>query len=75
MGQLNDLGEAEGWRCWLCDEPIDREMSPRDGNMAATRLNMKSARFIEVVSLVLDDLAGLSKYLQQAQTASTNHGQ
>ena len=36
---------------------------------------MKSARFIEVVSLVLDDLAGLSKYLQQAQTESTNHGQ
>ncbi|TWU48869.1 hypothetical protein Poly51_47730 [Rubripirellula tenax] len=30
MGQLQDVGEADGWRCWLCDEPVDRTMPPND---------------------------------------------
>lgn len=24
------MGEADGWRCWLCDEPVDPDMSVND---------------------------------------------
>lgn len=27
---LDDIGEADGWRCWLCDEPVDPDMSVND---------------------------------------------
>lgn len=32
MGQqlvrdLNQIGEADGWRCWLCDKPVDPDAS------------------------------------------------
>ena len=30
MTRLDDIGEADGWRCWLCDEPVDPEMSVND---------------------------------------------
>ena len=30
VGRLDDIGEADGWRCWLCDEPVDPEMSVND---------------------------------------------
>ncbi len=23
MSDLNEVGERDGWRCWLCDEPVD----------------------------------------------------
>ena len=23
MSTLDDVGERDGWRCWLCDEPVD----------------------------------------------------
>lgn len=46
MGQLNDVGEADGWRCWLCDEPVDREMSPNDPRGASldTRISKGKAK-------------------------------
>lgn len=28
--KLDEVGAADGWRCWLCDEPIDREMAVND---------------------------------------------
>jgi hypothetical protein len=31
VGRLEDLGERDGWRCWLCDEPVDPAMSVNDG--------------------------------------------
>ena len=31
MGRLDVIGEHDGWRCWLCDEPVDPEMSVNDG--------------------------------------------
>ncbi len=31
MSRLGDVGERDGWRCWLCDEPVDPEMSVNDG--------------------------------------------
>ncbi|MDQ2677300.1 MAG: hypothetical protein M3Y51_01050 [Actinomycetota bacterium] len=30
MGRLDDLGDADGWRCWLCDQPVDPDMSVND---------------------------------------------
>ncbi len=30
MGRLEDVGERDGWRCWLCDEPVDRTMPSND---------------------------------------------
>lgn len=31
MSRLEDVGAADGWRCWLCDEPVDPHMSVNDG--------------------------------------------
>jgi hypothetical protein len=30
VSRLEDVGEAAGWRCWLCDEPVDPTMSVND---------------------------------------------
>ena len=27
MSSLSDVGDRDGWRCWLCDEPVDPEAS------------------------------------------------
>lgn len=27
MSRLEDIGERDGWRCWLCDEAVDPRMS------------------------------------------------
>ncbi|WP_111765988.1 hypothetical protein [Nakamurella deserti] len=31
MSTLDEVGDRDGWRCWLCDEPVDRDMSVNDG--------------------------------------------
>ena len=31
MAKLDEVGERDGWRCWLCDEPVDPTMSVNDG--------------------------------------------
>lgn len=28
--RLDEIGAADGWRCWLCDEPVDADMSVND---------------------------------------------
>ena len=30
MARLDEVGERDGWRCWLCDEPVDQDMSVND---------------------------------------------
>lgn len=30
MGKLDEVGERDAWRCWLCDEPVDAAMSVND---------------------------------------------
>lgn len=30
MSTLQEVGERESWRCWLCDEPVDPDMSVND---------------------------------------------
>ncbi len=27
MSNLSDVGDRDGWRCWLCDEPVDPDAS------------------------------------------------
>ena len=31
MSRLDAVGTTDGWRCWLCDEPVDRSKSVNDG--------------------------------------------
>jgi hypothetical protein len=28
--RLDEVGDQDGWRCWLCDEPVDPDMSVND---------------------------------------------
>jgi hypothetical protein len=30
MSSLDEVGDQDGWRCWLCDEPVDPSMSVND---------------------------------------------
>ena len=30
MSRVDDVGDRDGWRCWLCDEPVDPTMSVND---------------------------------------------
>ncbi|MFD6895635.1 hypothetical protein ACFWB0_13955 [Rhodococcus sp. NPDC060086] len=30
MSTLQEVGDRESWRCWLCDEPVDPDMSVND---------------------------------------------
>ena len=27
LSDLNEIGERDGWRCWLCDKPVDPDAS------------------------------------------------
>ncbi len=43
---IEDIGEQDGWRCWLCDEPVDPDMSPHDPRSASidARITKKKAK-------------------------------
>jgi hypothetical protein len=30
MSLLDDVAKRDGWRCWVCDEPVDAGMSVND---------------------------------------------
>jgi hypothetical protein len=30
VSQLEEVGERDGWRCWVCDEPVDGSASVND---------------------------------------------
>jgi hypothetical protein len=30
LSRLEEVGERDGWRCWICDEPVDPDMSVND---------------------------------------------
>ena len=46
MSRLDDVGARDGWRCWLCDEPVDPQMSVNDarGPSVDTLAAIKSAK-------------------------------
>ncbi len=46
MSAIEEIGETDGWRCWLCDEPVDPDMDPRDPRSASIdqRVTKKKAK-------------------------------
>lgn len=30
MARLDEVGDRDGWRCWICDEAVDPDMSVND---------------------------------------------
>jgi hypothetical protein len=44
MSYLEEVGEADGWRCWLCDEPVNRNMPSRDPRSASVDTRITKAR-------------------------------
>jgi hypothetical protein len=46
MGRLEDIGEQDGWRCWLCDEPVDADRSVNDdrGPSVDSRMTDRKAK-------------------------------
>ena len=52
MIDLNEVGERDGWRCWLCDQPVDPDASvnsdlgPSTDSYAASKAK-KGAKTIE----------------------------
>ena len=32
MATLSEIGDSDGWRCWVCDEPVPRDAKPNDPN-------------------------------------------
>ena len=32
MTTLDDIGDSDGWRCWVCDEPVPRSAKANDPN-------------------------------------------
>jgi len=44
VSRLQDIGEADGWRCWLCDEPVDPNMSVNDDRGPSVDSRITKAR-------------------------------
>lgn len=46
VSRLDVIGERDGWRCWLCDEAVDPEMSVNDsrGPSVDTRITDRRAK-------------------------------
>ena len=46
MSRLEEVGTADGWRCWLCDESVDPTMSVNDprGPSLDTRITKAKAK-------------------------------
>lgn len=47
MSQLEDVADQDGWRCWVCDEPVDRATSvndPRGASVDSRTVNQRPAK-------------------------------
>jgi hypothetical protein len=47
VSRVDDVGDREGWRCWLCDQPVDREMNvndPRGPSVDSVTTRAKAAK-------------------------------
>lgn len=44
MSQLEDIGERDSWRCWLCDEPVDPAMHANDARGPSIDLCVTKAK-------------------------------
>ena len=44
MGRLEEIGKVDGWRCWLCDQPVDRNIPSSDSRGASIDTRITKAR-------------------------------
>ena len=44
MSKLEEIAQRDGWRCWLCDEPVDPDMSSNDPRGASVDTRITKAR-------------------------------
>ena len=44
MSDLDEIGDADGWRCWLCDELVDRAMPSSDPRAPSVDSRITKAR-------------------------------
>jgi hypothetical protein len=44
LSRLDEVGAEDGWRCWLCDEPVDPEMSVNDPRGPSVDLRTTKAK-------------------------------
>ena len=44
MSYLDEVGEKDGWRCWLCDGPVHRDMPSRAARGASVDSCITMAR-------------------------------
>lgn len=44
--RLDEIGERDGWQCWLCDEPVDQQRSVNDdrGPSVDSRMTDRKAK-------------------------------
>jgi len=49
MSKLDDIGERDEWRCWVCDEPVDADMPVNDprGTSVDSRTADRKAKVAE----------------------------
>ena len=52
MNRLEDVGVADGWRCWLCDELVDPERSVNDPRGPSVDLVVTKAKAKNATSIV-----------------------
>lgn len=57
MATLDDIGERDGWRCWLCDEPVDPEMSVNDSRGPSIDQRVTKAKAKKKAAPVTERLA------------------
>jgi hypothetical protein len=44
MSRLDEIGDRDGWRCWLCDQPVDPQMSVNDPRGPSIDTRMTKAK-------------------------------
>ncbi len=44
MSHLTDVGDRDGWRCWICDEAVDAGMSVNDPRGPSTDSRVTKAK-------------------------------
>ena len=57
MSKLGDVAASDGWRCWLCDEPVDPEMSVNDPRGPSIDLRTTKAKAKKKSAAVQERLA------------------
>lgn len=57
MGALDIIGDRDGWRCWLCDEPVDPDMSVNDARGPSIDQRTTKAKAKKKAAPVLERLA------------------